>query len=298
MIKKTLKTARKFYTYQQERFPVVVLTISLFPAILSSGAVVSSHPMLSQMAFALIASIAYLLHIRVIDEHRDFEHDNTHHFGRPIQVGVISKKELKYVDILAILVLVAIAVSAGLLALALSVLMLGYSYLAAKEFFMGEKIRSYFFTYNALNLIQMLLMQIFVYVIFANTLPVNKLVVAHFLFTTVGTLVFEFVRKLKIPGEDGTGRDTYTWYLDFDHALTIYQAFIFLDALLFFWIATLISPHVSAVLFFALVLTIAASFSTLIHKMKKTRQTEQLMQLSFLLLYGFFNIAIYFLRIT
>ncbi len=257
----------------------------------------SAHPGIFQMGSALVASIAYLLHIRIIDEYRDFGHDNVHHVTRPVQTGIISKEELHYIDILAVAILIIIAASAGPLAFATAVIMLAYSYLAGKEFFIGEKIRRYFFSYNAVNLVQMFLMQIFVYTIFANPFPFNTLILAHFIFTSVGTAIFEFVRKLKRPGDDGSGRDTYTWYLGFNRAIAIYQVFLVSNTLLFVWIATLLSPHTAVLLSFALGLAVLASLSTLIHTVKKTRQTDQLMQLSFLLLYGVFNIAIYFLKI-
>ncbi len=249
------------------------------------------------MGSALVASIAYLLHIRIIDEHRDFDHDNVHHATRPVQAGTISKEELHHIDISAVALLVLIAASAGSQAFATAVVMLSYSYLAGKEFFVGEKIRRYFFSYNAANLIQMFLMQIFVYTIFANPFPFNTLILAHFIFTSVGTVIFEFVRKLKIPGDDGSGRDTYTWYLGFYKAIAIYQVLLVSDTLLFIWIATLLLPHTAVLLSFALGLAMLASLSTLIHTRKKTHQTDQLMQLSFLLLYGIFNLAIYFLKI-
>ena len=184
----------RFYSYQKERFPMIILTLSLFPAILSSGVVVSSHPSILKALMALIASVAYLLHIRVIDEHRDFGHDSTHHVTRPIQTGLISKKELQKIDILAVAVLLGIAIISGGYALLLAITMLCYSYFAGKEFFLGEKIRQYFFFYNGVNLVQMILMQFFVYLIFTNTLPLGSLLFAHFLFTTIGTILFEFMR--------------------------------------------------------------------------------------------------------
>jgi len=295
MIKITLQISKKFYNYQKERFPLIILTISLFPAILSSSAVITPHASFLTIGLALIASIAYLLHIRIIDEYRDFTHDNIHHTTRPVQTGLISKKELRIIDVWAVSILIFIAANAGLVAFIAVIIMLVYSYLAGKEFFISEKIRRYFFIHNAVNLAQMLMMQVFVYLVFANTFPLNKLTVLHFLFTSVGTLVFEFVRKIKIPGEDGSGKDTYSWYLGFDKALIVYQVLLFLNTFLFFSIGTLISPHTSALFLFAIGLVTLVSLSTLIHKVKKTKETDQLMQLALLLLYGIFNITIYFL---
>jgi len=295
MIKKTLTVARRFNTYQRERFPIIILSISLLPAILSSAVVVSTHPTILGGVTALLASVAYLLHIRVIDEHRDFEHDNLHHANRPVQINTISKHELQMVDMVAVFLLIAITVMAGMRAVIVMAIMLLYSYFAGKEFFVGEKIRRHFFVYNGVNLVQMLLMQIFVYSIFLDSFQFSLIVGIHFLFTTVGTIVIEFIRKLKVPGDDGTGKDTYTWYFGFNKSLIIYSVFVLLNAVLFFWLSTLISSHVTGMLVLSLCLLGYAYFGVILHRTKKTHRTSQIMQLSFLSMYGILNIAIYFL---
>src|SRR3989338_1010858 len=294
MIKKTFAIVKKFHSYQRERFPIAILGLSLIPVALSSGVIVSSNPTVVQMMLVVIASLAYLLHIRVIDEYRDYKHDNIHHANRPVQAGIISKGELRYADFVAVATLVVIAIVAGWPALITVAIMLFYSYLAGREFFVGEKIRHQFFIYNGANLVQMLLMQIFVYSVFASSIPLTILVIIHFLFTTVGTIVFEFVRKLKIPGRDGTGKDTYTWYLGFASAMTIYLFLTLLNAALFFKIAIMLSPHVTGLFIFSACAALLVCFTTLIHWLKKEHHTEQLMQLSFLTIYGIFNLIIYF----
>jgi hypothetical protein len=293
-MKQTLAISRKFYSYQKERFPIAVLGLSLLPAALSSAVVVSVHPSVARVGMVIAASLAYLLHIRIIDEHRDYRHDNIHHADRPVQAGIISKGELQIIDFIAASVLVAIAAVAGPTALAVVGAMLAYSYLAGVEFFVGEKIRRHFFTYNIANLLQMLLMQIFVYSVFANTIPLTFLVAMHFLFTTVGTIVFEFVRKIKMPGDDGTGRDTYTWYLGFNRALVIFIFLALVDTALFFKLASLLSSHVIGLLISAVCAAILVCLAVAGHWLTKTRQTDQLMQLSFLVVYGAFNLALYF----
>ena len=274
---------------------MAILGLSLLPAALSSAVIVAADSTAIQVVLAVISSLAYLLHIRVIDEHRDYGHDNVHHTTRPVQAGVISREELRYVDFVAVAILVVIAAIAGSSAFIVAVIMLIYSYLAGKEFFVGEKIRRRFFIYNGANLVQMLLMQVFVYSVFANPIPLNILVLTHFLFTTVGTIVFEFVRKLKIPGDDGTGEDTYTWYLGFNNSIVIYLFLVLLNAALFFKIAIMLSPHVTDILIFSACATALVCCPVLIHWLKRTYQTDQLMQLAFLVIYGVFNLTIYFL---
>lgn len=290
-----LKFSKKFYRYQKERFPIIALGVSLFPAILSSGVIVSSNPSIFKAILAVIASLAYLLHIRVIDEHRDFHHDNLHHPSRPIQVGLISKDELKRIDFCAIMVLLIIGAYSGIHTTFLAVIMLIYSYLAGKEFFFGEKIRRYFFTYNAVNIIQMLLMQIFVYLTFTQTLTLTALLIAHFLFTTVGTITFEFVRKVKIPGEDGTGKDTYTWHLGFGNSLIIYWLLSTLNIFLFLRVAFSISSRLFPWLIVCVFLGTIIALSSIIHWSKREKLTDTLLQFSFLFTYSILNLIICFI---
>jgi hypothetical protein len=275
---------------------MIILAFSLFPAILSSGAVLVAHPPILRAAMALIASILYLLHIRVIDEHRDFHHDNTHHTHRPVQTGVISKEELGKIDIVAVIILIGIAAFSGTYALGLAFVMLFYSYLAGKEFFFGEKIRQYFFFYNVVNLVQMLLMQLFVYAVFVGAFSFNRLVLAHFLFTTVGTITFEFVRKLKVPGDDGTGKDTYTWHLGFGTSIISYIILALTNIFLFLKVVRLISNQSLAWLILSGFLGIILLLLGVIHWIKRKHLTDQLLQLSFLLSYGILNLIIYFLK--
>ncbi len=141
----------------------------------------------------------------------------------------------------------------------------------------------------------MLLMQIFVYSVFSNSFQFSLIIGVHFLFTTVGTIIIEFIRKLKVPGDDGTGKDTYTWYLGFNNSLIVYSAFVILNISLFYWLSTIISSQRAGMLIFSLCLLVYMCFGTVLHWIKKTHRTGQVMQLSFLSVYGILNIAIYFL---
>jgi len=283
----------RFRRYQKERFPVIVLVISLIPAVLSSAAVVSAESLWPEILVALVASIGYLLHIRIIDEHRDFTHDNEHYRTRPIQAGIIEKADLMRLDIFVVVILLALAVTASTNALIAMLVMLSYSYVAGKEFFLGEKLRKYFFLYNCLNLVQMLLMQIFVYIVLAESVSITHLIVVHFLFTTTGTAIFEWLRKVKLPGQDGTGKDTYTWHLGFPAALWIGFALLTANALFFLWVMTFISTSVLWV-WIALLATVAGFLWTLAHHVRRNKQSEQMLQLSILVQYGILNLIIYF----
>ena len=287
----------RFYIYQKLRFPIIILSLSLLPAILSTAAIVSKNPSILQIIGGLIASILYLLHVRIIDEKRDFHHDSIYHKSRPLQTGLISMKELQIIDISAVVIILVIAMFAGIYPFLLGLLILSYSFIASKEFFMGEKLRKHFFLYNIINTMQTFIMQLFAYSFFAGYIPFTALVGLHYVFTCIGTIIFEFVRKIKIPGMDGTGKDTYTWYLGFNNAIAIYLVFAILATVLFYQIMTILTGQNSFWLLSSVILIRITFLFALIHFIKKTIQTEQLMQLSFVVVYAFFNLVIYYKRI-
>ena len=266
------------------------------PAIFSSGAVISLRTSSIQIIAALAAAILYIFHIRAIDEHRDFEHDNAYHSNRPIQTGVISREELKIMDIFANIIFIGIVISFGKYSALTGLVMLTYSYIAGKEFFVGEKVRKHYFFYNSINLVQMLLMQILIYTIFTKTISLSPLIATHFAFTSIGTIIFEFVRKLKIPGDDGIGKDTYTWFMGFNKAMFTYVLLLCLDGFLFFKIASLLSVHKLNIILLASGLTLASVAFACLNWIKKSHITDQLMQLFFLITYGMLNIAIYYIK--
>ncbi|MEP7204771.1 MAG: hypothetical protein ABI716_01085, partial [Candidatus Saccharibacteria bacterium] len=269
MIRRAFEIGGRFYSYQKTRFPIVILAISLLPAILSSGAIVATHPTIITAAMLLLASIAYLLHIRIADDYRDFEHDNIYHLDRPLQTGQITKADLRAIDVLAVLILLTIAAVSGFTAFIIALIMLVYSYLAGNEFFFKNKIKPYFFIYNSLNLLQMLLMQAFVYTIFARHFPLTDLVTLHFVFTTIGTIIFEFIRKLKIPGNDGLGKDTYSWHLGFRKAMIIYLGLALASVMVFDRLANLISNQSASWLLLAAILATILTVFAAVHLIRK-----------------------------
>ncbi|PIZ78631.1 MAG: hypothetical protein COY01_04095 [Candidatus Pacebacteria bacterium CG_4_10_14_0_2_um_filter_40_20] len=288
-----LTTTKNFYIYQKERFPIVVLGLSFLPAILSSGAVVASQAEFKFVLIALIISVVYLLHVRIIDEFRDYEHDLRHHKERPVPSGIISLKELRVIDWLAIVAVPLASLYSGTGALLIAVAMLLYSYFARKEFFLGLQFRRYFYLYNAVNLVQMLLLQILVYTIANPSFSFTTLVTVHFLFTTTGTIIFEFLRKVKSPGNDGTGKDTYTWFLGLNNALLIYAAFATFNILLFVKTMFLIQTEITYWIPIAIALVVGTYSTLFINKMRKEKKANQLMQLSFMVMYGSFNILLF-----
>jgi hypothetical protein len=243
---------------------------------------------------ALLISLLYLLHIRILDDRRDFKHDSLYHRERPVQKGIITLKELWKIDAVIIPVLVLGAIYYGTLASLIMISMISYSFLAEKNFFLDNAFKKHFLIYNFVNTIQTFILQLFVYTIFTGTIPITILLITHYAFTCTGTIIFEFVRKVKLPKEDGAGRDTYTWHLGFQRSIIAYVFLAFTDFVLFFKIMTTISNHRVLWLPFSLFFSFVILFLSYLHLKKRTRLTEVLLQMSFLLTYTMCNLLIFF----
>lgn len=288
MIRGFFRYLRRLYAYQKARFPVFLLLISLVPAIVSSNAVITGNFDWVTTMLAALASIAYLFHIRVIDERRDADHDRLHHPDRPIQSGAITHDELCIADVLVSALFIGIAFFSSPYAFLLALLAMAYTYFAGQEFFLGEKIRKHFFFYNAINLAQMVLLQLFIYALFDGTPTLTPIIIVHFLFTATGTIAIEFMRKLKAPENEGTGMDTYTWHLGFERAVGVFIAIIVLS----FGFSTLLVGMARIPFAICVVAGLIALLSVLYFLKTKKKHGETFLQLAFLLNYSACNIAI------
>ena len=292
-----LSLAHKFYTYQKERFPIVFLVLSILPVILSSAVIVMhGKPNFLQVFLALIASLCYFFHIRVIDDYRDFQHDNLYHDDRPVQAGIISLADLKKIDFAAVSIFLLISIFSNIYSLSLAIFLLAYTYFAKHDFFAAKKIRKYFYVYNAINFFQMIILQIFIYAFFSKNLYFNNLIITHFLFIFIGTLMFEFLRKLKTPESEGIGKDTYSWYMGFGKSILFYLLIVFINTFLFLKLATSISPKLEIWFLFSLFFIIVSLLCAYLNWVKRNNTTTQLLQVISLIGYGSFNLIIYFIK--
>ena len=295
MKKKSIIT--RFYYYQKSRFPILIIGLSLIPAVLSSGVIVSNTIPAFQVVAALAISLLYLLHIRILDDRRDFKHDSLYHKERPVQKGIITNHDLLKIGIVVLPTLILLTAFFGVFALLLIFIMLIYSFFAEKSFFIEKPLKKNFFIYNLVNTIQTFILQLLVYTIFAGTIPFTTLLLTHYSFTCIGTIIFEFVRKVRLPREDGAGRDTYSWYLGFQKAILIYLTLAFINLFLFLIIMQIINNHDAIWLLFSVIGFIIIALISYLHLRKRNRLTEILLQMSFIVIYALCNLVIYFSRI-
>ena len=90
---------RRFYIYQDERFPLKYLAFTTFAVVISSAAILSFDVSITKILASYFSGLFFIFHIRVIDESRDFKHDVKFHPKRPIPRGLITIKELMILDL-------------------------------------------------------------------------------------------------------------------------------------------------------------------------------------------------------
>src|SRR3989344_1002365 len=292
------KFLNRFLIYQKERFPVVVLLFTTLSVVLSSYAISSTFVVVTnaplKIFLGLMSAIICLFHTRVIDEHRDFNHDSQHHKYRPVQRGLISRKELKYIDYIGLFIFMCVALFYGTYTLIFGLIILIFSFIASKDFFLGEIIRKRFLIYNAVNLIQTILLQAFVYSIFINWWYNFSILWLHLVFVLSNSILIEFIRKIKIKEEESTGQDTYSWHFGFKKSLWIHKLLIVINYSLF--LLTMRLQHILTILTFtiSIIFVILLLGSALRHLRRKDKSSESVLLLNTLILYIGLHLMVYF----
>ena len=278
-----------FLAYQAERFPLAVLVPTTLSVVLSSYVIASTLTVVTQaplkILLGVVAALAYLFHMRAVDEGRDFDHDTRHHRVRPIQRGLVSRKELDAIDRVGLALFVGIALGYGLRTAVLGSVALLYSFVAGREFFLGERIRRRFFAYNAVNLIQAILLQAVIYSIFTGVWYRFPTLWLHLAFVLSNSILIEFVRKIKIQAEESSGHDTYSWHLGFRNSLWVYGALIAVSYSLFLSIMNDLGRMRYLAMIISAIPVVLLLAAIVRHGAQQDKSSEEALQLSTLALY-------------
>lgn len=213
----------RFWAWMKERFPVVghgVLIVSYY----SSNQFLAET--LTRPGETLLYSCGSLLgaltlfctffHLRVFDEHKDYDEDCAHYPDRVLQRGLINLTHLKIAGGIAIgleLICAAIWMPLGKPAPLLAVLAtLGFSLLMLKEFFVRDWLKKHFLVYAISH---MMIMPLLAMVVFSFTTGEYFWTAPgwFWLYAFVGffvTLNWEISRKIRSPDQEIEGVESYT----------------------------------------------------------------------------------------
>jgi 4-hydroxybenzoate polyprenyltransferase len=196
--------------WARERFPLaiggVVVPACLVALLYGRALTQPGAPRLRPADLAACAAVwAFFLMVRVVDEHKDYERDCAAHPGRVLQRGAVTLDQLKVVAGLAgaIQLAVVLAADSGLGRVGLWwMLALAWVVLAAKDFFLGERVADRPVLYPLLHLPLSALVCVWIaqFGAGARSLPPAAFAVAALGVALSGSV--DLVRKL-LPAEGG-----------------------------------------------------------------------------------------------
>lgn len=203
--------------YQAERFPVLaflpMVAVGTFAALAFSRAarVEPGFPWL-QLGVGSLTLLAFFFLLRVLDEHKDAGVDAAARPELPVPRGLVSLRELRWAALwtLALVVVLNLAIDPSLLFLMAAVLL--WAALMGREFFLGDWLRARPLAYLLSHMVVMPL--IFLYAtaldwhVAGDPPPPG---IGRFLtLAFFNGLVLEIGRKIRAPGDEREGVETYT----------------------------------------------------------------------------------------
>lgn len=221
----------RWWVYQRERFPVfahapVILAFSLsalsYSALLRGA---TSLPGWKPCAVAFACSLLSFLQLRLADEFKDFEEDSKYRPYRPVPRGLIHLRELGWVwaGCMAAQMVLCLLLDARL-AIPLAITWL-YFGLMSKEFFVRRWLKARPITYMVSHMAIMPLVDF--YATACDWIPARGMrpprgLMWFLLVSLFNGMVVEIGRKIRVPGDEEHGVDTYSFLWGRSRAVAVW----------------------------------------------------------------------------
>lgn len=209
---------KRFKLYLDERFPLathLVVVIAFFfssyllaERLLRPGEARFGMPAVAGMVTVLFA----LFFLRVLDEFKDYEKDLVGHPERIVSQGIMPLSELKIIGWTVVGVMLAVNALVGWHALAACLVVIGFSLLMFKEFFVGEWLNKNLIIYALTHQLITPLICLYVYtlVAFPTQGGWNPWFLLQLAMGASTGLGWEISRKIRFPEEEHPQVDTYS----------------------------------------------------------------------------------------
>ncbi len=255
---------RRFCIYQRERFPLVahgpLIACFSFCAISYSAQLRGGSLRWGPVLVAFCSCLCSFLHLRIADEFKDFEEDSRYRPYRPVPRGLVRLRELGW--LWAATGALQVALALWLDWRLVGVLLMTWFYLAlmTKEFFVRAWLKARPVTYLWTHML--IMPQVDFYATACDWLPVGHGVPRGLLWflavSFFNGVTLELGRKLRAPGDEEHGVETYTFLWGRPRAVGAWWGAMLCTALLALPAARLVHFLLPAALIFALILALAA----------------------------------------
>ena len=213
------KKAAAIRAYLAERFPLVghgVLICAYYSSnqFLARVLTEPGRPMRYDGSSLLGALTLFLFffHLRVFDEHKDYEEDCRHYPQRALQRGLVTLRDLKVLGGIAIGLEVVLCALRGRAALASWAVAFAFSLLMLEEFFVPGWLKRHFLVYAVSHLLVMPFLSLMVFAFATGRWPWEA-PPWFWMYAWVGFFVtfnWEVSRKIRAPADEIDGVETYT----------------------------------------------------------------------------------------
>ncbi|MCI0355896.1 MAG: UbiA family prenyltransferase [Acidobacteria bacterium] len=232
---------KHFWAYLQERFPPQangLLILSYFTAnyLLARGAVWPGERLVLSWQYVAGGVVLLLMffHLRVIDEHKDFEQDRLVHPNRVLSRGLVTLAQLRAAGLAAVALEVGLSLWLGLPAFVGCLILLALSWLVYKEFFVGQALHRHLLANAFLHLLVMPVYSLFVFAVAAGRFLWDAPgVILLYAWVSYGVgFAYELARKTRAPHDERPGLVTYSAAIGpYPAALGVLLALLFSSAL-------------------------------------------------------------------
>ena len=223
---------KNLLSYLQERFPLPVtgthsLMTAMFLVAIAQPFAKNSEDHLSTL-FIAISFLFFMLRMRVTDEFKDASHDYSNYPNRPVQRGIITKRQLVIIGVISLAIELSAAFIAGFLqnnsfSALFYLLILGYSVLTGFEFFIADYLEKHFNLYFLLHQAIFILYPIWVFNIFGTLINSSVLVAATVFVLFMASM--EIMRKYELR-YDPAGALVMDTYLAVWRSLAFWLMFV------------------------------------------------------------------------
>ena len=263
-----------FINYLLERFQIIPLSILVASDILVIHRITyNQNIFIWKYVIYFMFVILYLFHNRLADDRRDYDFDKKFYPNRAVQKGLISLRQINNLSYIAIFLMLIIAGSFSFLSLAMFTLLILYTLVAKKDFFLPKDFKEkHLFVYNFLNMLQILSLQIFIYVSIINSLDFTHFIYSHILFVFILSIQVEISRKIK--PEISLANELYSDRMGMGRAIILWGVFGIFSIINSAYLAYIIGIQLNTILFLEFIMLTLFFIGGTLYYLKKSLTYE------------------------
>ena len=219
---------KKWYTYQKERFPILMYGVYIFAIVFSTysfvnwlslynnslsnsfGTINSFEFKWNVVGIMFIVAFLQFLMVRIIDEFKDYEEDCKYRPYRPVPRGLISLKELRVLFIICVIIQFAITTIFCTNAIPFLIAVWIFFAIMSKSFFIKKIVEKHILIEVALDEILMPVLVLYLSIFPLKHIIVDKYFYLFLFMTYVISWIVEIARKVRCKEDEEKGVKTYT----------------------------------------------------------------------------------------